>query len=101
MITVTIFAMLFAIGSAVASLVTEAIKKVYSNVNKECSPNFVALVVAFVVGCLGMIAAYILLDIPFDAKSIICIALMTLAIWVGAMLGYDKVRQLFEQISPR
>jgi len=101
MMTVTVFAMLFAIGSAVASLITEAIKKWCSNAGRECSPNFVALVVSVAVGGLGMIAAYVLLEIHFDAKSIICIFLMMVAMWLGAMLGYDKVRQLLEQISPQ
>lgn len=96
--TLTIFASLFMIGSIAASLITEAIKKAFENAGKECPPNAVAMIVAVAVGCAGMIAACILLGIPFNVETIVCIVLMVVSIWIGAMIGYDKVKQLIEQI---
>ena len=98
--TFTLFIMLFTIGSLVASLLTEAIKKAFDNADKAYSANMIALLLAVLVGCCGTSAAYILLDIPFDIKSILCIAFMAIAIWIGAMIGYDKVTQLLQQITP-
>lgn len=97
---ITTFGMIFMIGSVAASLLTEAIKKFYDNNGKTFSPNAGALVSAIVVGCCGTIISYILMDIPFTLKTIACLILMIFSIWVGAMVGYDKVRQLIDQIGP-
>lgn len=95
---ITLFATLFVIGSMIASLLTEAIKKAFENAGKQCAPNLVALLMAIIVGIAGAIAACILLDIAFNAKTIVCIAMLALAMWTGSMVGYDKVRQLICQI---
>lgn len=95
----TTFFVLFTIGALIASLLTEAIKKAFDNAGKSYSANMIALLLAVVVGCGGTSAAYIMLDIAFDTKSILCIVFMAVAIWVGAMVGYDKVTQLLEQIK--
>ena len=91
--SVTLFLSLFTIGSMISSLLTEAIKKAV-----DVSSNIIALVDAIVVGVAGTTAAYILIGVPFDAQNIICIALMTVCIWVGSMIGYDKVIQTISQI---
>lgn len=93
--TIELFMFLFTIGSAAASLLTQALKKAANNL----SSNIVALLAAVVVGSFGTIMAYILMGIPFDAKNISCIVLMTVCIWVGCMVGYDKVLQTIEQIK--
>ena len=97
----TMFIMLFTVGSLIASLFTEALKKALDEAGKVYSSNLIALIMAVVVGGCGTTAAYVLLDVAFNAKSIICIVLMAIAIWIGAMVGYDKVHQLFEQIRPK
>lgn len=97
----TMFIMLFTLGALVASLLTEALKKALDEAGKTYSSNFIALIMALVVGGGGTTAAYVLLDVAFNTKSIICIVLMAVAIWVGAMVGYDKVCQLLEQIHPK
>lgn len=99
--TFTLFIMLFTIGALVASLLTEAIKKAFDNAGKSYSANAVALILAVVVGGGGTAAAYILMDIQFEVKSILCIVFMAITIWIGAMVGYDKVTQLLEQIIPK
>ena len=93
--TIQLFLFLFTIGSLAASLLTEALKKAYSNI----SSNVLALENALVVGVLGTIAAYVLMGIPFTLSNIICIALMTVCIWIGSMVGYDKVTQTILQIK--
>jgi hypothetical protein len=91
--TVTMFLFMFTIGSAASSLLTQAIKKA---VALEC--NIVALINAVLVGILGTIAAYILMDVPFTLKNNVCIGLMTVCIWIGSMIGYDKVTQTITQL---
>lgn len=92
--TIQLFMFLFTIGSVISSLLTEAIKQGFKNV----STNVIALVDAIVVGVIGTIFAYVLMGITFTAPNIICIVLMAVCIWIGSMVGYDKVKQTLEQL---
>lgn len=93
--TISLFLFLFAICSTVASLFTEALKKS----TQKISSNILALVSAVVIGAGGTIITYIFCDIPFDSQNIVCIILMAFSIWIGSMIGYDKVMQTIEQIK--
>lgn len=97
--TVNLFIILITLGAAMASLLTEAIKTAFSNAGKNCSPNMIALINSVIVGGLGTALSYILIGIPFTVNNIICIPLMMLCIWVGSMVGYDKIIQLIQQIG--
>lgn len=92
---ITLFLSLFTIGSLVSSLLTEALKKTF----EEMSPNIIALVDAGVVGLLGTTAAYILMGVAWTPQNIVCLVLMVFCIWVGSMVGYDKVLQTIAQIK--
>ena len=97
--TITLFITILTIGAAVTSLLTEAIKKFYENAKKEYSANAIALVNAIVVGWGGTAVTYILLGQPWTVNNIICLILMGEAVWIGSMIGYDKVIQLLKQIA--
>lgn len=97
--TVTMFISILTIGAMVTSLLTEAIKKAYANAGKDYSSNVIALVDAVIVGGLGTAVAYMLMGIPWTVNNIICLVLMILAVWIGAMIGFDKIKQLVEQIG--
>lgn len=99
--TITIFISVLTIGSACAGLLTEAIKKWYENAGKEYSANAIALVDAIVIGGLGTAVVYMLAGIPWTVNNIICLVLMIVAVWVGSMIGYDKVIQLLKQIAKK
>ena len=93
--TIQLFMFLFTIGSLVSSLMTEAIKKSFEQV----STNVIALADSILIGLIGTVFAYILIGIPFTLANVVCIILMTVCIWIGSMIGYDKVKQTLEQIS--
>ena len=97
--TVTLFISLFTIGSMACGLITEAVKKVYQNAGMDYSANVIALVDAFVVGGIGTAVAYMLMGIDWTVNNIICLILMIVCIWLGAMLGFDKIKQTLEQIA--
>lgn len=99
MITIQIFLGLLIALSAVSTLITEAIKQWCKNDNRSYSANMIALIVAIVCGGLGTAATFILMGIPFTLVNIITIVFMIVAIWIGAMLGYDKIIQLIEQLA--
>lgn len=94
--TTQLFLMLFVIFASVSVILTEALKKA---TKETLANNILALIVALVVGGGGSVAAYIFMGIAFTTSSIIAIVLMVIAVWMGAMVGYDKVRQLIKQIT--
>jgi len=60
--------------------------------------NIVVLIIALLVGCGGTVLYYISTEIPFAPLNITYIPLMGIANWIGAMVGYDKVKQAIEQL---
>lgn len=97
--TVTLFIIMFSFGSGVCALLTEALKKAFESAQKQLSNNLLALIDAVVVGGIGTAIAYTLMGIEWSVNNIICLALMVVSIWVGSMIGYDKVKQLLEQLA--
>lgn len=97
--TVTLFVTILTIGAMVSGLLTEAIKKAYSNANKDYSANVIALINAVVVGGGGTAVTYMLLNVSWEVNNIICMALMVVCVWIGSMVGYDKIIQLIKQIA--
>ena len=97
--SITLFITILTIGGMVTALLTEAIKKMYANMKKEYSANIIALVNAVVVGCGGTAVVYMLMNIPWTINNIICMVLMTVAVWIASMLGFDKVLQTVNQIA--
>ena len=84
---------------AVSTLFTEAIKKFCDNGKINYATNLVAFICAFVVGILGSVGVYILKDIPFTLDNIVVIIFTAFLIWMGSMIGYDKILQLVDQIK--
>lgn len=98
--TITLFIILAVICCAVSSLLTEGIKQWFKNKSeKNYSANLIALINAAVVGCGGTAIAYVLLGVPFVLPNILCLVLMCAVVWLGSMIGYDKVIQLTKQIA--
>lgn len=93
--TIELFLFLFTIGSAASSLITQAAKKTFD----ELPSNFLALGSAVIVGVGGTAVAYCLLAMEYNLNNIICMLLMAICIWVGSMVGYDKVVQLIGQVK--
>jgi len=97
--SITLFITVLTIGGLVTALLTEAIKKMYVNMNKDYSNNVIAFVNAFVVGTGGTAVVYMLMGIPWTVNNVICMVLMTVAVWIASMLGFDKVLQTVQQIA--
>ena len=93
---ITIFMSLYVIGALVSSLLTEALKKTFSD---DISSSIIALVDAGVVGILGTSAAYILIGVEWNLQNIICLILMVFCIWIGSTVGYDNVIKILESIK--
>lgn len=92
--TTELFIVLFTAGSAVNSLLTEAEKKTFKNQ----PPNELAFWNAIMLGIGGTLFLYPSLEIPFTLANVLITPLMALCIWIGSMVGYDKVVQTISQL---
>lgn len=92
------FLILLTILSTVTSLFTEGIKKYLDSINKKYVSNILVLAVSVLVGGIGTVIFYLFNDYAWTSLNIICIFLMICANWLGAMLGYDKVKQTILQM---
>lgn len=99
--TITLFITIITIGAAASALLTEAIKKAYANANKDYSANVIALIDSVVIGGGGTAVTYMLMGIPWNVNNIICLMLMVMCVWIGSMIGYDKIIQLIKQIADK
>lgn len=97
--TITLFIALLVVLAVAVSFLTEAVKKLFEGTEFLYSTNVVVLILSIVVGIGGTAITYTFLDIAFTPPNIICMVLMALAVWVGSMVGYDKVIQMIEQFK--
>jgi len=97
--TATTFLSVLVGASVVSILLTQAIKNAYKNAGRKYSANIIALIDAIVVGCGGTAVVYMLAEIPWTVNNIICVVLMGFAVWIGAMLGFDKILQTMRQVK--
>lgn len=97
--TISLFLTLIVTLATAVSLFTEAVKKFFEGAGIKYSSNVVVLIVSVIVGTGGTALVYMFLGIPFTTLNIVCMVLMAVAVWIGAMLGYDKVMQMIEQLK--
>lgn len=92
---------LLAILATLTSLITEAVKKFLDKSEIKYAANVVVLIVSIIVGGAGTMVFYIANGIAWTALNIICIFIMIVLNWLGAMLGYDKIIQAITQIKSK
>jgi len=97
--SIQLFLTLFIILSAISALFTQTLKEMCKDDIVKPSTNLFAIINAAVVGGGGLAAAYVWLEIPFTFPNILSIVAMIFAVWIGSMVGYDKVTQLITQIK--
>ncbi len=97
--TVTLFMALLVILAVAVSLFTEAVKKYLDETGAKYSANMVVLILSMIIGAGGTALMYLFLGISFTPENILCILLMAVSVWVGSMVGYDKVLQMIEQVK--
>ena len=99
--TVTAFLVILGACAAVTSLFTEAVKKLLNEQKVQYSANILVLILALLIGCGTTALYYVNYNVPFMALNSVYLALMGVANWLGATLGYDKVRQTIAQIGAK
>lgn len=90
--SVQVFLALLLAFSAISSLITETIKKVFAT-----NGNITAFIVSIIVGLLGTLVYYKLSVIDFTINNIIYAILMGVAASLTSQVGYDKVKETIQK----
>lgn len=99
MITIDIFLIGLMIVSTLTGLVTEAIKRILTELKVNYYSNLLSGIVAVALSA-GVGICYIVFGgIGFTAQSIICLIVLAFASWLCSMIGYDKVIQVIAQFK--
>lgn len=99
--TVTAFMVILTACAAATSLLTEGMKKLLDGMKVKYASNILVLILAVIVGCGSTALYYANAKVPFTALNSVYLALMGVANWLGATLGYDKVKQTVLQLGGR
>lgn len=97
--TVTVFLIILAACASATSLLTEGVKNFLDEAKVKYASNIVVLIIALIVGCGATAIYYIISGIPGTPLNVACLFLMGIANWLGATLGYDKVKQTVLQLG--
>lgn len=97
--TVTAFLAILTGCAAATSLLTEGVKRFLDGLKIKYASNVIVFIIAMLVGGSATSVHYIVLGISFAPLNMVCILLMGISNWLGAMLGYDRVRQTITQIA--
>lgn len=101
MISFEIFLFGLLITSTLTSLVTEALKKLFSEHNKTVPSNTLAGVVSSVLSIAIGVGYVVMTGAYFTSQIIICIIAQVFMSWLCAMVGYDKVIQAISQFKTK
>lgn len=99
MINFEIFIYGLLIVSTLAGLVTEAVKKILTELKVNYHSNLLAGLVALILA-VGIGVAYIIIsDLGFTGANVVQIVALAVLSWLGSMIGYDKVVQVIGQLK--
>ena len=93
------FLTLLTILAAVNAAIVQAIKTGLNADGVKYSSNAIAGITAVAVGVAGFLIWMVLNDTRIEPKSISFMIMMVVAVWMSSMLGFDKVKQLIQQIG--
>lgn len=97
--TASTFVFILTIGATLSSLLTEAVKKFCEGAKINYSSNILALVDSVIIGGGGTAVVYALTGASWNTVNIVSLILMVFAVWLGCMVGFDKVIQTAGQIG--
>lgn len=88
-----------ALISVLTSLTVEALKKIFDEKHINYSSNLLAVIVSTVL-TIALCVGYVLyFGIPFTIQTVIIMIALVFLSFLSATVGYDKVRQLLEQLG--
>ena len=95
MVGIEVFLFGLMITSTLTGLVTEAVKKILKEYNRSYRANTLAGIVATILSMAIGVGYIIATNSGFTAQIIICFIAQVFLSWLCAMVGYDKVVEIF------
>lgn len=86
-----------AIVSALTTLSVQGIKKILDEQGKQYKSNLLAAIVSIVLSVASVIGYVLYNGIAFSVQIVVMAVAFAFLSWLCAMVGYDKVVQLFKQ----
>ena len=99
MISIDLFMIGLMVVSVLTGVVTEAIKKMLAGVKVNYHANIISGVVAVILSAAVGVAYVFVAGVGFTALSIVAIVSLAFMSWLSAMVGYDKVVQIIDQLK--
>lgn len=96
MVNTEVFLLGLMVVSALTSLVTEALKKIFVEHNVTYRANTLAGIVAAILSVAIGAGYAILMGLAFSAQLVVYIVALVFMGWLCAMVGYDKVISQFK-----
>ena len=90
-----------ALISALTTLTVEGIKKLLDEKQIHYSSNILAVVVAFILTLIGSILYIVYFSVPVTAQVIVVIICLVFLSFLTSTVGYDKIKQLIEQLTKK
>lgn len=87
--------------SALTTLTVEGIKKILDEKQIHYSSNSLAIIVAFVLTFVGSVLYIIYFNVPVTAQIVVIVICLVFLSFLIATVGYDKVKQLIEQLTKK
>lgn len=85
--------------SALTTLTVEGIKKLLDEKGVIYSANVLAVIVSFVLTLVGSVLYIVYFNIAVTAQVIVLIICLVFLAFLIATVGYDKIKQLIEQLT--
>ena len=86
-----------AIVSALTTLSVQGIKKIVDEQGKQYKSNLLAAIVSIVLSVTSVIGYVLYNGIAFSVQIVVMAVAFAFLSWLCAMVGYDKIVQLFKQ----
>lgn len=97
--SIALFLVLFTILEIVTPLVVEGLKTTFKGIGFKYNSTVIALVTAVVLSGATGVFTYISKGIDFNTINIFYIVFLFIANWLGATLGYDKVKEILVNLK--
>lgn len=90
-----------AFTSALTTLTVEGIKKMLDAKQKQYQENLLAAIVSIVLSIIAAVLYILYYNIPFSVQVVVLVICLAFFTWLASMVGYDKIKQLFEQLGKK
>ena len=99
--TIEIFIIGLTACSLFTGLLTEAMKKMLNDANKDYKSNILAAICSVIVSVIVIVAYALITSTAITVPFVTSCVLLVILSWLCAMVGYDKVIQTIAQIMQK